>query len=289
MNNQKFIDVSVIVPNYNNGKYLNQFINSVLHSIYLPKELIIIDDGSTDDSIKVINLFNNHKFIKLISYTENRGLTFALNLGLESATGKYIMRADPDDLLLPERIGNQYHYMEKNPEIDILGCNVTYFKDNPYQEFNSSNFPITHIEIVKKYKKGEHGIQHPTAFIKSNVFKKYRYQKIFPGEDYEIFSRMVKDKRIFANLSDSLYLMRIHSESSTSNLKLSAIKQTFKFRDQIFGTKSYILKILFYYLFITFYRKSQLNNQKLKKLLLLSIACIFYPSKAFNRIIKKIY
>lgn len=283
MSNKPKADVCVIVPNYNNGRYLDEFIQSVVNSTVEPSMLLIIDDGSTDNSAEVLAKYASLNFLKVIYLITNQGLPFALNTALDNAEAKYIMRADPDDILDPEKIERQYNFMENHPELDILGCNVIYFREEQ-KKINTSNFPIKHENILKAYRRGEHGVQHPTIIIKSEVYKNYRYQSLFPGEDYEILARMAKDGHTFANLRDRLYRMRVHKDSSTSNLKYSGIQNTFAFRDKIFGTKTGKVRIKTYFKHITCYRKYQLSRNVFKRWFYLFCAVIFYPSKLIKRI-----
>lgn len=277
-------EVSIIVPNYNNGKYLSSFINSVIESTVEPAELIIVDDGSKDNSFEVLKNFNSLSYLKVINFKENRGLTAALNAALEISTGKYVMRADPDDRLAPDRIEKQYHFMESHPDIDILGCNTIYFDDGNDKALNKSNFPETHQKIVDAFKKGEHGLQHPTAFVKGEIYRKYRYQKTFPGEDYEIFARMARDGYHFANLHEPLYFMRVHTGSATSNLKFEHIKVTFEFRDRIFDTKTPAYRVWLYYYYQLNYRRFQQSHNPFKRFYYLILAGLCHPKKAFKRI-----
>jgi len=166
----------------------------------------------------------------------------------------------------------------------VVGCNVIYFNDISGKTINISNFPLCHAEIAHTFRRGEHGLQHPTAFVRSNVFNSYRYQQIFPGEDYELFARMVKDGCRFANIKDPLYLMRVHPGSSTSNIKPEAIRQTFEFRDQIFGIKTSAFKSYIYYLHIHHYRGYQLAGKGIVKYIHLFISAIMYPAKVFRRL-----
>ncbi len=167
---KKIVDVSVIVPNYNNGKFLDEFIRSVTDSTVLPRQLIIVDDGSTDNSVQLLNGYRYLDYLQIIKFEKNRGLTAALNAALDVALGKYIMRADPDDKLFNNRIQRQFEFMEQNPEIDVLGCNVQYFDSLSGKDINRSNFPLSHAKIKKTYRNGEHGLQHPTAFVKGSVY-----------------------------------------------------------------------------------------------------------------------
>jgi len=276
-------DVCVIVPNYNNGRYLDEFLQSVLNSTVEPSMLLIVDDGSTDNSAEVLAKYSSLSYLKVIYLKTNQGLTSALNTALDHAQAKYIMRADPDDILHPRKIELQYDFLELHPEIDILGCNVLYF-NNLQKKINSSNFPLLHKHIVNAYRKGEHGVQHPTMMIKSEVYQSYRYQPLFPGEDYEILARMANDGRRFANQKEKLYYMRVHSGSSTSNLRYSGIENTFMFRDRIFGTTTSKLRKKIYYYHISCYRRYQISPNLFKRWLSMLCAVFLHPSKLFKRI-----
>jgi glycosyltransferase involved in cell wall biosynthesis len=280
------VDVSIIAANYNNGKYLKDFIESVLNSTVLPLELIIVDDGSTDNSLEVFDEYKKTRFIKVIRFPENRGFTEALNVGIDAATGKYIMRADPDDLLMPDRIQVQFRFMETHPKVDVSGSNALYIRSSDGSVINKTNFPLEDENIKSAYRRGEHGILHATAIVKKALFEKYHYQKIFPAEDYEIFSRIVRDEYTFSNLAEPLYKVRIHSGSSTSNLKISTISQTFEFRDQIFGTKTPPLWVFIYFQHIKHYRSYQMADNSLAGYLHLMISVIMYPAKIWNRLTK---
>ncbi len=281
---QQTADISIIVANYNNGRYLKAFISSVMDSTMLPRELIIVDDGSTDDSYEVLLDHNELPFLKIISFDENKGFTAALNTALEAATGKYIMRADPDDLLMPDRIEKQFNYLENNPEVDILGSNAIYFSDTDGRDLNRTNFPQSHERIMSTYHKGEHGVLHATVCGKREVYKQYRYQPLSPGEDYELFARMVQDGLRFAGLNEALYKIRIHYGSSSSQISREAIDRTFRFRDQIFGTTTSRRKVWMYWNHIRFYRKALLARGICGKYAYLLMSVLFYPEKLTKRL-----
>ncbi len=286
MKNESHSSISIIVPNYNNGQYLAAFIGSVVNSTIEPWELIIVDDGSTDESLNVLKTFAHLPYLRVIKFERNKGLTTALNAALDASTGEYVMRADPDDRLSKYRMESQLNFMKKHPEVDVVGCNVIYFDDLSGRAINTSNFPQKHKKIATAFKKGEHGLQHPTVFCKGEVYRKYRYQKLFPGEDYEIFSRMVKDGHRFANIREPLYYMRVHDSSATSNLKRRHIITTFNFRDEIFGTKSTRLRIELYYHYMLNYRKYQQAKNPVQKAYYLVLSGMFYPSRVFKRMFR---
>lgn len=278
--------VSIVTANYNNGKYLHDFIRSVSDSTVLPQELIIIDDGSTDNSLELLREFSGLKFLKLIKFEKNKGFCEALNAGIELASAKYIMRIDPDDILLPERVQTQFEFLENNEEIDIVGCNVIYFLDETNENIFISNVPEKHTVIYKTYQKGEHGVLHTSIMIRADVMKQFRYiQENFKSEDYDIFARIIVQGYKFANIKESLTRMRIHNNSISINIKYSTIKHTYDLRDQIFNTQTNPLKIRLYYWYILNYKKYLISKNSIKKLFYMGLASIFYPRKAFNKIL----
>jgi len=277
--------ISLIVGNYNNAPYLKTFLDSVLNSSILPDECIIVDDCSTDDSLSVLQTFSHHSFIKIILSEINQGHYAVLNRGLEEATGDYIMRCDPDDMIHPERIKLQLAFMDAHPEIDILGSNAIYFLDNADQPINQTNFPETHEDILQMFRKGENGLLHATAFAKASVYQQYRYSPVFPGEDYELFARIIRDGFKFHNLKEALYLVRVHSGSSTSLLKIDQVANIFQFRDAIFGTKTNKIHIWRYFLHLNYYRRYQLQFKSPTRYFWLLLSALLYPSKVVKRVL----
>ena len=107
--------VTIYITNHNYGKYINKAIRSVLDQSLNEFELIIIDDGSTDNSLKIIDQYKNHR--KIISvYQKNKGLTVSNNIALRLSRGKYIIRLDADDWLDPNALQIMSDYLEKNPQ-----------------------------------------------------------------------------------------------------------------------------------------------------------------------------
>ena len=135
----KFIDssfepglVSVIIPTYNRAHFLKDSIQSVFDQTYQKFEIIIIDDGSTDNTEEVIQEIKsknlNHKLV--YCYTNNRGAPAARNTGLTQAKGEYIQYLDSDDLLLPSKIQSQVEFLKKNPGIEAVYSYSRSFNEN---------------------------------------------------------------------------------------------------------------------------------------------------------------
>ena len=282
---RKTLDISIVVANYNNAPYLNDFFNSILSSSILPKELIIIDDGSTDNSIEIIESYLSNDFIRLIKFDTNKGFANALNKGIQESTGKYIARIDPDDIMLEDRLDTQFNFLEQNPHIDLVGGNVTYFNSLTQANISNSNFPENHDAILKAYKSGDHGVQHPTVFAKAELFKRYSYnQDTYPAEDYDIFARMIIDGYVFANIQEPVNKMRVHSNSVSNSIAYKTIEKTFSLRDKIFNIKQSDFQVKRYYKYISNYRKFLFAQSLLIKLFYILAASFYYPEKVINKI-----
>lgn len=285
MTGKPISDVSLVAANYNNGRFLEEFINSILASTVLPSQIIIVDDGSTDESTGILKKYELHPLASFIYLKENTGLANALNTGIASATGSYIMRADPDDRLNPEKIEKQLVYLQAHPELAGVGCNVIYFSDFTGKTLNRSNFPQSPLAVSRAYRMGRHGLQHPTVMIKTEVLKEFSYrQDTVPAEDYDIFARMVKRGYKFGNLIEPLYSMRIHPGSISSRISFNTIKKTFALKEEIFEIKTNLPSQKFYYWHILNYRKYLLTKNILKKFIFIVLSVFCNPVKLFNRI-----
>jgi len=119
LSRETFPVISVLMPVFNAEKDLRQAIDSILNQSFTDFEFLIINDGSTDDSVNIIRSFTDPR-IRLIQNPQNLGLVPTLNRGLAEACGKYIARMDADDISEPERFASQIVLLEKTPA-DICG------------------------------------------------------------------------------------------------------------------------------------------------------------------------
>lgn len=110
--------ISVIIPTYNRPRWLAETIESVLAQTYPHIEVIVVNDGSTDNTEEVIELYRDR--ITYI-YKENGGPGSAVNAGIKAAAGKYLARVDDDDLFLPEKLELQAKMFQQNPELGLIG------------------------------------------------------------------------------------------------------------------------------------------------------------------------
>jgi glycosyltransferase involved in cell wall biosynthesis len=116
--------ITVLMPVYNGEDYLRDSIESILSQTYLNFEFIIIDDGSTDSSLEIINSYaKQDKRIIVRKNEHNIGLAKSLNAGIKLAKGRYIARQDADDLSSADRLDIQLSYALSHPQVDLIGSN----------------------------------------------------------------------------------------------------------------------------------------------------------------------
>ncbi|NVH74245.1 glycosyltransferase [Paraburkholderia sp. JPY432] len=289
MHTKPVLDVSMVVANFNNGRYLEEFFRSILCSTALPRELIFVDDGSTDDSLAIArracDVIEN---LNVIALPKNVGFANALNAGIAGSTSTYIMRMDPDDILMPTRIERQYDYITRH-DLDVVGGNAHIFHSATGASIGSTNFPSEHADIEKTIIKGENGVLHATVLGRAALFKSEPYiQDNVPAEDYDIFARFLKRGARFGNFSEPLIRYRIHDTSASARLRYSTILRTYELRDSIFGGHTPRWKIRTYYWFIKCYRNYLDSRSVVTKYLWAGLSSLCYPQKLVRKIARRV-
>jgi glycosyltransferase involved in cell wall biosynthesis len=207
--------ISVVMSVYNAQKYLKYSIESILNQTYQNFEFIIINDGSTDRSLEIIEKYKlEDKRIVLIS-RENRGLIASLNEGIAISKGKYIARMDSDDISLPDRLKEQVEFMEKNEDIDVVGC---YFQliDKTSKVIDDKKVSLSKEEILMNLCYTV-PFAHPSVMIRKEIFKKFQYENS-AVEDYLLWTKIFNGNN-FANLDKILFQYRYHYGESFSDSK----------------------------------------------------------------------
>lgn len=203
--------ISVLLPAYNVAKYLPDAIDSILAQSFKDFELLILDDGSIDETPEIVSKFHDNR-IKYIKQPVNLGLANNLNVGLSMAKGKYIARMDGDDISLPERFQIQFDFLEAHPDIDLCSCGLQMFGGGDKvwtREIDPEAIRITMLFYSP--------VLHPTAIWRRESFEKYKLyynQDAFPAEDYDLWSRAIQNCKL-VNIPHILYRYRIHDTQVT--------------------------------------------------------------------------
>lgn len=201
--------VSVVMPVYNGDKYLIEAIDSILNQTFIDFELLIINDGSSDNTENIIKSYHDKRIVH-IKNEQNLGLIKTLNKGLDFARGEFIARMDADDISLPERFAKQVALFESNPEIGVCATLFTLFGEN------NEDRVIEHPEHNDSIKIGlltSCFIGHPTVMMRKKAIENYRYDINYQAtEDFELWTRLVRVTK-FYNIQESLLKYRFHSSN----------------------------------------------------------------------------
>ncbi len=223
--------VSVVMSVYNGETYLSRAIKSVLEQTFRDFEFIIINDGSTDGSLKIINSCKDSR-IKLIDRA-NKGLTYSLNEGVKVAKGEYVARQDADDISVPTRLEKEVAMMEKDPQLGLVGSNYTVI-DEKEKPLSTTNV-FTHPDDLKLALVTCNQYGHGSTMMRKSVLDRVGpYDKsVGHVEDYDLWVRISRVAKL-ANIHEPLYLWRRNPTGVTYSNHDEQITQTFAIRDREF-------------------------------------------------------
>ena len=203
--------ISVVLPVFNGDKYLSEAIESILNQTYINFEFIIINDGSTDNSLTIIENYRVKDNRIVVISQENKGLIASLNEGIRIANGSYIARMDADDISLPGRFEEQIGFMEEN-SLDICGTSIQLF--NEKQEYSIWNYPKEDKDI-KFLLMFMSTFAHPSVLMKKEIFNALKYQEFKHAEDYKLWTDIALSGFRMGNLNKVLLKYRYHSEQTS--------------------------------------------------------------------------
>ena len=195
--------VTIGLPFYNAEKYLALAIESVLQQTYTDWELLLLDDGSTDNSLSIAQSYaQKDSRIKVISDGKNKNLATRLNELPSLAQGLYLARMDADDIMHSARIERQLAVLKAHPEIDVLGTNAYIINDE--NAVTSTRYPLTPKNTLTRVK----SFIHPTIIAKKQWFLENPYDtKALRMEDAELWYR-THSKYHFVRLNEPLLFYR---------------------------------------------------------------------------------
>ncbi|MBA4389471.1 MAG: glycosyltransferase family 2 protein [Syntrophus sp. (in: bacteria)] len=198
--------ISVILPVYNGAETLACALSSVLEQTFENYEILLLDDGSTDNSLQVASMFSDPR-LRVFNDGTNHGLAYRLNQGIDLARGPYIARMDQDDVCFPERFAKQIKFLEVHPEIDLLGCRAMVFR-NQHDILGLIPFRGTHEEICADPWRGLY-LAHPSWMGRTEWFRRHRYRipEAIHADDQELLLRTYPESR-FACLEEVLLAYR---------------------------------------------------------------------------------
>lgn len=208
MENKK---VSVIIPSYNHQSFVQDAISSVLNQSYRNFELIVLDDGSKDNSKMILEELAAKFHFKLV-LKENEGLCATLNQGLDLSSGEYIVLLASDDTMTPDRIREQVDFMESNPEVDVVagGMNLMDSKGRIIETKTPKVVGNLNFEGMLR----RNLVLAPTAMIRRSVYNNIgKYRADYAFEDYYLWLRLLERKGVIYNTNNIWASYRLDSSS----------------------------------------------------------------------------
>jgi glycosyltransferase involved in cell wall biosynthesis len=206
--------VSVIITIFNTEKYLGDAISSILAQTWSDLELILIDDGSTDGSLRVIQEFARRDARVRFASRENRGIVRSSNEGLAMARGEFIARMDSDDISMPERLERQIAFLRANPEV-VAVSGWYQLVDAKGRRLRRIKMPLDDAAIQKCCLDGITALCHGCVTIRRSAFDAVGgYDDNFERatEDHDLFLRLGEVGKL-ANIPEVLLKYRLHDRS----------------------------------------------------------------------------
>lgn len=206
--------VSVIMPAYNSEKYIGTAIESILNQTYRDFEFIIVNDCSTDNTLKIIESYaKRDKRMKVIDSKANLKVAKAGNKALQEAKGEYIVRLDSDDWSYPDRIEKQVKYMDEHPDIVLSSGNME-ICDKELNIKNRSNLPTQSEEIMNVLLQYNPTVHSAMIYRRKEALEVGGYS-LDAAEDYMLVIDM-SSKGKLGNLDDVLVKYRVSNNSVSS-------------------------------------------------------------------------
>jgi len=219
--------ITVLMPVYKGEKFLRQAIESILNQTFSAFEFLIINDGSGDRSVEIVESCRDPR-IRLVHNQGNLGLIATLNRGLERARGEYIARMDCDDVSHPQRLERQVAFLDTHPDIGVCG---TWFRKCGGHAGKIIRWE-TEPEAVRAAMLFACPLAHPTVMLRRESFlaRQLRYDRDYPhAEDYDLWRRAMQHMAL-ANLPEVLLDYRVHPGQVTQRLSPEQVETAGRIR-----------------------------------------------------------
>jgi len=232
MNNPK---ISVIMPVYNEERFLDESIQSILNQTFKDFEFIIVNDASTDNSLNIIKEYQKKDTrIKIINNKKNKNFPEVRNIGLKAAKGKYIANMYGDDISHPKRLEKEFYYLEKNPHIFLIGSSAVYIdeKGNEIRRFRKyDDYKL----LAWRLPKSCSIVDPSTMFRNEGIIIKEGFGG---AQDYNFYLDLLDMGKNLTNLPEFLVKYRLHEGS----MSVSKVKEQEAFRDKTMELHNHLNK-----------------------------------------------
>ena len=209
--------VSAVMPTYNKGQWLGDAIESVLDQTFTDWELIVVDDGSSDDTARILRGYRDSR-VKVHTLRRNVGRAKARNIAIQAARGRYIAICDSDDVSAPRRFEYHAHFLNAHPDVGVVSA---YVRQLSPKATGLIRFPTDHLAIKRRFAKGKMGAAHGASMIRMECFSELGLycEDLNVGEDFELFRRFARHYR-FQTLPEEL--LQYRNEFGAASLRVWA-------------------------------------------------------------------
>ena len=241
--------ISIVMGVYNAQDTLRAAINSIIAQTFTDWEMIIVDDGSTDNTYKILDEFsNNHSKILIVKNSKNMGLPYCLNKGIGMSKGEFIARMDADDISYPDRLKTQLSYMKENEHVDVLGCSAKML-NHDLSIVKMVNMPRYHDDCLRYIAKSTPFI-HPSVLIRKRFFNKNGLynSKLKKAQDYDLWARGIKSS-CYENIPVVLLEYSLATKKTMSTIIREIVVRTkcaYKYH-YLFRSLMFSSAMIFYY------------------------------------------
>lgn len=224
--------VSVVMTVYNAATYLVEALDSLVSQTYPYLEFIVVDDGSTDSSWKIIQKYSkSDPRFRIYQLKKNSGCSIASNFAFAKTKGKYIARLDADDIAYPDRFQKQVAFLESHPQVVMLGGQCDIISEDG-KLIGQKSFPLKHQDIVNSLF-SINPIQHPASIFRAKTFKdagiKYEKEWLI-SHDLKIVFQLLSFGHL-ANLPDKVIYYRHRPNSLTHSNPKYVFEETLAIRN----------------------------------------------------------
>ncbi|WP_426327162.1 glycosyltransferase family 2 protein [Pedobacter sp. R-06] len=207
--------ITVFMAAYNQADFIGKSIDSILTQSFSDFELVVVNDGSTDNTATIVESFNDNR-IRLVHNDGNKGLVYTRNRLLTLAQGEYIAILDADDIAYPDRLKLQHNFLLANPEIALCGGHAAIIDEHNHKTGGKLIVPVDNVDLFMLF--GNPFVNSTTMFKTSVFIELNGYQNYSISEDFDLFIRMAEKYKV-TNLNEIFVDYRVHG-NNTSTLNL---------------------------------------------------------------------
>lgn len=217
--------LTVVLPTYNGQKHIEETIRSILDQTFGDFELLVLDDCSSDDTLKCVSSFIDPR-IRVHRNVVNLGLASNMNIGMALAQGKFLARVDQDDVARSDRFAQQVEFLLRRTDITVVSSQVEHFGQ---LEFMGDSLPLDDQTIKARFVSGTHYFANQASMGRLSFYRTHRLQfdpSLYVVDDLGFWFDCMLAGAKFANLAEPLTRYRVHEGMTSMNLNIERLNKS---------------------------------------------------------------